>query len=285
MKSREKILWFFIVTLCFSSFPISCKRASENKVEKVQNLDVEIDATNLESDFKKWWTYHNNAIELSSDFIAITEKSDTINNSFFLEKLTTGKFIVLKLKSEDNTPVYKLYELSSQKDKSIVRIIKQVSNRELKRRKMIGKVLPDFNFIDLNGDTFSSGTTKGKNLILKTWFIRCKPCIEEFPELNEFVAKHEESDDFIFVSLALDSKKELVDFLKKKDFKYKVIPDQESFINQLLPGEPYPTHVVIDKSGVILKVMSTASEMIEFTEDNIINNPYAELPPPPPPSG
>jgi cytochrome oxidase Cu insertion factor (SCO1/SenC/PrrC family) len=47
------------------------------------------------------------------------------------------------------------------------------------------KEIPDFNFTDLNGQNITSLNTKGKHIIIKTWFINCTACVKEFPELNE----------------------------------------------------------------------------------------------------
>src|SRR5690606_15029725 len=97
-----------------------------------------------------------------------------------------------------------------------------------------------------NKNHYTNENTKGKTLILKTWFINCKACVAEFPELNEFVEKHKHRNDIVFVSLALDTKSELEDFLQKKYFEYEVVPNQEEFIEKL-NLQIYPTHIIVDK--------------------------------------
>jgi peroxiredoxin len=198
-----------------------------------------------------------------------------------LEKLTTGNYIPLKIKSDDKVEIYKLFKLGSNADKSIGSTIKNESLTNLKHFKMEGLPLPEFNFTDLNGNKYTNENTKGKTIILKTWFINCKACVAEFPELNEFVEKYKQRNDMIFVSLALDSKAELENFLQKNDFEYQVVPNQKEFIDKKLNLQMYPTHIIVDKSGTIIKVVNKASEMISFLENE--NKQTEKIPPPPPP--
>ena len=149
---------------------------------------------------------------------------------------------------------------------------------------MEGSQLPNFEFTDLNENTYTAENTKGKTLILKTWFINCKACVAEFPELNELVENYKNNNELIFLSLALDKKKELEKFLQKKDFKYQVIPNQREFIDKKLNLQVYPSHIIVDKNGTILKVVNNASEMIAYlkneTNDKKLSN---QNPVPPPP--
>jgi thiol-disulfide isomerase/thioredoxin len=145
---------------------------------------------------------------------------------------------------------------------------------------MEGLRFPDFDFIDLNGDRFSTESTAGQLKIIKTLFINCVACVKEFPELNTFVEKNSNKKDVIFLSLATDAKPELDLFLKKKPFSYKVVSNQNTFIVEKLKLQIYPTHIVVDKNGKILKVVNKASEMISFFED--YNESEAIIAPTPP---
>ena len=90
--------------------------------------------------------------------------------------------------------------------------------------------------------------------------------------------------DIVFISLALDSKEKLNQFLSYKKFSYPVVADQEKFIRKELNVSMYPTHLIIDRNGVIQKVVNRADEMIlalrgqEFSETS-----QAQIPPPPSP--
>ena len=264
---------------------LSCKEKERNEKqlasEKMEVLQPNIDLNELEADFTKWWTYYLNNISLSSNFTGLNEKSDTIAKRQFLEQLITGNYIPLSLKSNTALKTYKLYKLDSSANKSINKTIKNESLTSLKHLKMEGKELPKYEFVDLNGKLYTNENTKGKTIILKTWFINCKACVAEFPELNEFVEKHKQKDDLIFVSLALNTKSALENFLQTTDFKYQVVPNQKDFIENL-NLQIYPTHIVVDQNGIVTKVVNKASEMISFFENEEENKPNSQVSTPPP---
>lgn len=121
----------------------------------------------------------------------------------------------------------------------------------------------------MNGNVYTNESTLGKTIILKTWFVNCQACIAEFPELNELVGRWGDREDILFLSLALDSEEELRDFLATKAFADEEVADQDLYIQDELGLQIYPTHIIIDMEGKILKVVNKAVEMVEFVEDRI----------------
>lgn len=249
-----------------------------------------VDFKNLEKDHATWWAYYSsNNIVLSSDFIAIDNLSKTISKGEFLSKLTSGDYIPLKLNSKDDTSRYQLYKLDEKADKSICETIKNVSTNEYNNFKMEGKAFPRFDFKDLNEIEYNNENTKGKIVVIKCWFIGCKACVAEFPDLNELVEKYQNRNDIAFISLASDQREKLTQFLSKKSFDYAVIANQSQFMSKELGINVYPTHLIIDRNGVIRKVVNNANEMImalEYIDSGKTKSQLAlpsSLPPPPPP--
>lgn len=259
----------------------SCKEGAEKQLtieqqaqkpqtkENIEIVEPEINLDKIETNFMKWWTYHLKTISLSTDFNGLDENSENISKKLFLEKLTLGYFIPLKLKVTENNEQYKLFRLSSKADASIKTTIKNEALTYLKYHNMEGTRFPKFNFEDINGKHFANETTLGKIVVIKTWFINCVACVAEFPELNTLIKKYKNRSDIEFLSLALDSKQELKEFLKSKVFDYRVISNQEELIKQKLKLQIYPTHIIVDKDGTILKVVNKATEMISFLEKTL----------------
>lgn len=272
MKIGRRIALLFFCLCIFA-----CKGPSEG--DQAVPLDPAIYPDELERDYMQWWTYHSYYISLSSDFTGLGEESDTIPKKLFLNRLNTGDFVPVKIKSGEGV-VYKLYRLSSAADKSISATIKNESSIALKHLNMEGETFPKFGFTDLAGNYFTSENTSGKLTIFKTWFIGCKACVEEFPELNELVDRHKNENDIVFISLALDAASELEKFLLKKPFRYKVVPEMEDFIEKTLGQSIYPSHIIVDREGKIVKVVNKASEMISVLEQ--VTKPVDAIPPPRP---
>lgn len=258
MKKLQLISFSFLVAAHFSF---------GGKSEAIaETLDPQVNPMELQSDFMKWWTYHSNTIMLSSDFDGIDEQSNAVGKKEFLEKLGTGKYIPLRLASDSGVETYKLFLLDSSAHDGIGDTMGNESMTNLKHFNMEGMPFPDFDFIDLAGNRYNKQTTQGKILILKTWFIACKACIEEFPELNNLVQHYNKRDDLTFLSLALDTQAELEEFLKKRKFTYPVVAEQKEFIMGKLDLQIYPSHLIIDQNGSISKVVNKASEMILFLD-------------------
>src|SRR5690554_4081958 len=104
MKTNQIIIIIFLSILNFSF---------QTKSKDIPIQEPKVDLEELQSDFMKWWTYYYNNITLSSDFIGLTDKLDTIGKKQFLEELITSNYIPLKLKSSERTDTYKLVELDS----------------------------------------------------------------------------------------------------------------------------------------------------------------------------
>lgn len=267
LQSMKKVLIGVVLIICVSSCKEKPKTIKEELITESFKPDADFDR--IESDLQQWWTYHYKSINLSQNFVPLNESSETISKQEFLKSLISGKYIVLKIETKkDSIERYQLFKLSEKADQAISSTIKDDALYAYKYFQMESKSFPEFEFTDLEGNFFNNESLKGKTTLIKTWFIQCTACIAEFPELNEIVEKFKDRDDILFISLALDSKSDLENFLSKKEFNYKVVPDQYELITEKLGLKAYPTHLLINENGIILKVTSKFSDMMNFVEDN-----------------
>jgi peroxiredoxin len=108
---------------------------------------------------------------------------------------------------------------------------------------------------------YTNENTKGKYLVLKCWFLACKACIEEMPNLNTLVKEYENRDDVIFLSLAFDKPEDLKRFLETKGFFYQTASVSQDFMEEHLKVYAYPTHLVVGKDGKFLKIVSNEKQL------------------------
>lgn len=119
-----------------------------------------------------------------------------------------------------------------------------------------------FSVRDLEGKRFKLEDLKGNLVVLNFWFVQCKPCVQEMPELNELVQKHQD-ENVIFLAFALNGKPELTQFLKKKTFSYHIVPDARA-VAEDYGVEGYPTHLVIDPAGnIVYSAMGFGPDTVE----------------------
>jgi peroxiredoxin len=228
-----------------------------------KNNSPKIEPKILLKDFQKWWNYTYKFVNLSSDFKAFDLNSKVITKESFLKSLLTGKYIPLVIKSNESQELYKLYKLKPSDDASIKSTMQQLGQTEYERFRKEGTKFPKFNFTDLNGKVYTNGNTRGKIIVLKCWFIRCTSCVAEMPALNQMIAKYKNRKDVIFVSLAYDSESQLKEFLHKKVFDYAVISVKESYMEKQLKVSAYPTHFIINKEGIISKIVDRQDRLVK----------------------
>lgn len=237
----------FIVIIAFLIFNIC---SAQNKFG-----NPEVDPVQIQKTFSDWSAY-NKKIMLSRDFKALDTQSKEISKKAFLNALTNENFIPIRLKSADSVYNYKLFKILPKSDTSIKATINQEAFDALKNYEMEGKPFPEFSFKDLDGNLVTNESMKGKIIVIKCWYIHCVACIKEFPQVNALASNYKDRKDIVFISLAEDTPEQLKIFLARKPLSYSVIPNMKVYMNEKLDLNAFPTHFILDKEGVIKKVVS-----------------------------
>ena len=250
----------------------------KNPKEEIQILNDSIDVSKFDAaqksnnykpienpilitqNFQSFWTYWNQYVKLSADFVALDADSKEITKAVFLKLLSSGKYLPLRLSSPK--PVYyKLYKIDNLKNKDISSTIIQMANAASENFNREGKPFDNFQFTDLNGNIYTTENTKGKIIVFKFWYIHCQQCVAEIPSLNELVKKYKNRKDIIFISLAFDTNQELKKFLLKKTFNYIIVGNQKEYLMDELKISIYPTHMIVNKEGKVTKVVNSYDEL------------------------
>lgn len=126
----------------------------------------------------------------------------------------------------------------------------QVMSRRTVDSSRVGNVAPTFMFTDMLDNKIDLLSLRGKVIVMNFWFINCKPCLLEIPDLNRLVETFK-GKEVVFLGIALDSRKELVTFLSQQEFHYTIIPEGEEVVRSYGISS-YPTHIVIDQQGKII---------------------------------
>ncbi|MEO6453798.1 MAG: TlpA disulfide reductase family protein [Ginsengibacter sp.] len=205
-------------------------------------------------------------VDLSHNFIGLDTSENIINKSVFLTFLSSGGYIPLQLISKDTLRHYRLYKCPAFNEKDpgdqlLKLFLKNYGEAEYNKYKMKDAPFPAFDFVDLNGNVYNTKNTKGKIIVLKCWFIGCKPCVAEMPALNEIVKKYADRKDIVFISLSFDSEEELKKFLLKTPFSYAVIGGQQYYLSEILKINSYPTHILVNKQGNVVSISNVYDDM------------------------
>jgi thiol-disulfide isomerase/thioredoxin len=69
---------------------------------------------------------------------------------------------------------------------------------------LLGKALPAFEFVNIDGEKVTPDTLKGKIAVLDFWFTQCTPCQQGFPLLNKVYERYKNRDDVVFITVNAD---------------------------------------------------------------------------------
>lgn len=123
------------------------------------------------------------------------------------------------------------------------------------------KNIPDFTLTDLEDNTINLKTLKGKVVVLNFWFIACKPCQMEMPDLNELKTEYN-GQEVVFLALTFDKKKAVQKFLKTNPFDYQIFPNASDVIQEY-GVMAFPTSIVIGKDGNLVDSITGGSHAIK----------------------
>jgi len=205
---------------------------------------------------KEQQTYYYSAIGtadtllfLSFGFIMEEDTMGYLNSSLALSLSiysTEKAYLSIKYNPKSKTVLYRWNNASV----SIANKIEIV-----KGRIEAGMKCPEFNVQFLVGPKINIRDIKEKIIVINWWHTKCAPCIKEIPYLNKLVDFYGTKKDIIFLSICDSQEKELKDFLKKFDFKYKQCLSTPS-VTTLFEDQGYPQHIIINKQGKIVFLSS-----------------------------
>jgi peroxiredoxin len=120
------------------------------------------------------------------------------------------------------------------------------------KNSLINKPLKEFDLTDLNKKRWESKELRGRTIVFNFWFTACKPCIREMVYLNKLVQENKDTS-VVFIAPAPENETQIKKFLKKYAFEYNITPSSADFISSM-HIENFPTHLIVDKQGIIRQV-------------------------------
>ena len=127
-----------------------------------------------------------------------------------------------------------------------------------------GKVIPDFELYDLNGEnvSFYDVLASGPGpTVLSFWYVACEPCKDEHVELQNLLDEYED-DGLVVVAVSVDSSKTVSNvkpYIRGNGYTFIVLLDIDSNV-ELTLGVPYePYTFLVDWEGNVIweyKMMS-----------------------------
>jgi thiol-disulfide isomerase/thioredoxin len=125
----------------------------------------------------------------------------------------------------------------------------------------------------LSGDEFSLKNYQGKYVALDFWGSWCTPCLSEIQSLKRLQAKY--SDSLIIVGIAChDNLDKLLKTINEDQISWFQImegTERETKYSQLFGVKSFPTKILIDKEGLVLKTYVGMDESFYTDIEKLIN--------------
>ena len=111
---------------------------------------------------------------------------------------------------------------------------------------------PDFSVKDLEGNTLSLASYKGKVLVINFWATWCPPCRKEIPDFIEAYKELKvEGLEILGLSVDQTTAGALLEWVRKTGINYPIALATPEIVKAYEPGEFIPATIVIDRKGVI----------------------------------
>lgn len=185
--------------------------------------------------------------ELSAYLFGLYGNYDVVDQTMDLlsEKLKTGPFKEMIQKSISN------YESMKVK-------------KEAEMKLQPGMPAPDFTLKNAKGEEVSLSSFKGKYVVIDFWGIWCKWCVKGIPEMKTYYEKYKKQLEIVGVDCG-DAEDKWMEYIKENNLPWvNLYNGKDTVVTNMYAVAGFPTKVVIDKEGNIVKII--VGESPEFYE-------------------
>ncbi|MEK4009685.1 thiol-disulfide oxidoreductase ResA [Peribacillus sp. FSL M8-0224] len=129
-----------------------------------------------------------------------------------------------------------------------------------------GDPAPDFVLENMEGDKVQLSELKGKGVFLNFWGTWCKPCEKEMPYMErQYNYFKNQGVEILAVNIG-ESDVAIETFAKRYGLTFPILKDKKSVVTETYDITPIPTTFLIDKNGIVTKVITGS-----MTERDIAN--------------
>ncbi len=133
--------------------------------------------------------------------------------------------------------------------------VEMVENFTPKGFESLGKKVPEFSFVDLEGNAITPESLAGKIAVIDVWATWCGPCKRTLPDVEQVYQQYKDNEKVAFLAVSTDeadvSDQKLRDTFSEIGVNIPIARDPENTAYKALGVDAYPTQLIIDAEGVL----------------------------------
>lgn len=133
----------------------------------------------------------------------------------------------------------------------------------------VGSQAPDFELVDLEGNTVRLSDYKGQGVFLNFWGTWCPPCKKEMPAMNRQYEVYKDQGVHVLSVNIAQSDFEVKNFVDNYKLNFPVVIDKSKSVMQAYSIKPLPTTILINPDGDIERIITgemTEQQIASFME-------------------
>lgn len=109
----------------------------------------------------------------------------------------------------------------------------------------------DFTLSDIQGNSWTLSSLKGKVVLVNFWATWCPPCRKEMPDLNAFYARFKDQG-LVILAISDEDMATVKPFIDKAGYTYPILLDPGRKVNTLYQVDGIPKSFVYDREGKLV---------------------------------
>ena len=134
---------------------------------------------------------------------------------------------------------------------------------------VVGKTAPDFQLESPDGESTSLKSLRGKGTLVNFWQVRCPPCREEMPFIQQIYNEWSGKGLVVLAINIGESSSQVVEFMQSQGLSLPVLLDQKAEVARKYSIMAIPTTFFIDGDGIVQEKIIGAFQSKEQIENRL----------------